>query len=209
MGGKSCYVRTAGILVVLAQMGSWVPAASATVGTFERILTRMGGEDDLVRGKSTFENELVGVSRMLRGGAGNSRKTLLLLDELGRGTSTFDGMAIATATLEHIVTRMECLCYFVTHFPIVTELERRHPGRVANGHMGYVVEDGTAAGRGADEIVFLFEFRWGVAGGSYGMNVARLAGVDPSVLEVASKKAKEAEARAKARRAGSGRTGYK
>ena len=200
LGGKSCYVRTAGVLVVLAQMGSWLPAASATVGTFERILTRMGGQDDLIRGKSTFENELCGVGRMLGEDRApkKGRQTLLLLDELGRGTSTFDGMAIATATLEHIVTRMECLCYFVTHFPIVTELQSAYPDRVANGHMGYDVDE---AGR----IVFLFEFRWGAAGGSYGINVARLAGVDPRVLKVASQKAAEAEAEDKERRAARGR----
>ena len=207
MGGKSCYVRTAGILVVLAQMGCWVPAASATIGVFERVMTRMGGEDDLVGGKSTFENELVGVGRMLAVdhdvSPSRSSKTLLLLDELGRGTSTYDGMAIATATLEHIVTRTKCLCYFVTHFPVVTELETHYPGLVANGHMGYEVDNEVGRegdGDGMQRIVFLYEFRWGVAGGSYGMNVARLAGVDERVIELASEKAAAAAHRDSERR---------
>ena len=228
MGGKSCYVRTAGVLVVLAQMGSWVPCASATIGMFDKILTRMGGEDDLLAGRSTFESELLGVGGMLRGpgdgggahgaaaSSGTSRRqTLLLLDELGRGTSTYDGMAIACATLEHIVNRMQCLCYFVTHYPLVTRLAVRYPGCVANGHMGYLVDEDGGAGAGGGggdggggghrngndatataappRIVFLYEFRNGAAGGSYGLNVARLAGVDANILALAAEKAKEAE----------------
>eukprot|EP00741_Cyanophora_paradoxa_P023724 tig00021616_g22915.t1 len=135
MGGKSSYIRQTALLVVLAQIGAWVPADECTLTPFDAVHTRMGASDDIGKGLSTFMVELQEASAILRAA---TRRSLVILDELGRGTSTHDGTAIAFATLRHLVASVQCATLFVTHYPLVGALERELPGRVLNAHMAFL-----------------------------------------------------------------------
>ena len=171
MAGKSTYMRQTALIVLMAQIGSFVPAEKANIGIVDRIFTRVGASDDLASGQSTFMVEMTEVANILRNA---TSKSLLILDEIGRGTSTFDGLAIAWAVIEHISDTRLCgaKTLFATHYHELTELEGKIPG--VNNYCIAVKEKG-------DDIVFLRKIVKGGADKSYGIQVAKLAGVPESV----------------------------
>ncbi len=173
MAGKSTYMRQTALIVLMAQIGSFVPAQSATIGVVDRIFTRVGASDDLASGQSTFMVEMTEVANILRNATKNS---LIILDEIGRGTSTFDGLSIAWAVIEHIAnTRLlGAKTLFATHYHELTELEGKLPS--VDNYCIAVKEEG-------DDIVFLRKIIKGGADRSYGIQVAKLAGVPESVLD--------------------------
>ncbi|KAF5391272.1 hypothetical protein D9757_001964 [Collybiopsis confluens] len=183
MGGKSSIVRMVALIAIMAQIGSYVPATSVKIGMLDCILTRMGAWDDLARGRSTFMVEMSETSEILYSA---SEKSLVILDELGRGTSTFDGMAIASAVLQQLVRETSCKTLFITHYPLVAaEIEKQFPGDVQNMHMGY-----TAEGRvdGTRDITFLYHLTQGITSDSFGVECGRLAGLPEDILRAASQK---------------------
>ena len=173
MAGKSTYMRQTALIVLMAQIGSFVPAQKAKIGIVDRIFTRVGASDDLASGQSTFMVEMTEVANILRNASGDS---LLILDEIGRGTSTFDGLSIAWAVIEHIAnTRLlGAKTLFATHYHELTELEGRLNG--VNNYCIAVKEKG-------DDIVFLRKIIKGGADKSYGIQVAKLAGVPDTVID--------------------------
>ncbi|MFR6468205.1 MAG: DNA mismatch repair protein MutS [Lachnospiraceae bacterium] len=173
MAGKSTYMRQTALIVLMAQVGSFVPADSAKIGICDRIFTRVGASDDLASGQSTFMVEMTEVANILRNATSNS---LLILDEIGRGTSTFDGLSIAWAVVEHISNSrlLGAKTLFATHYHELTELEGKLAG--VNNYCIAVKEKG-------DDIVFLRKIVKGGADKSYGIQVAKLAGVPDSVIE--------------------------
>jgi len=173
MAGKSTYMRQTALIVLMAQIGSYVPATSANIGIVDRIFTRVGASDDLASGQSTFMVEMTEVANILRNA---TSKSLLILDEIGRGTSTFDGLSIAWAVVEHIsnVKLLGAKTLFATHYHELTELEGTISG--VNNYCIAVKEQG-------DDIVFLRKIIAGGADKSYGIQVAKLAGVPESVIE--------------------------
>jgi len=171
MGGKSTYLRQAALISVLAQMGSFVPAASARLPLFDRIFTRIGASDNLARGRSTFMVEMTETAVILNAATPNS---LIILDEIGRGTATFDGLAIAWAVVEYLHGATQAKVLFATHYHELTELAE-HLAGVENRHVS-VKESGS-------DIVFLRRVEPGSADRSYGIEVARLAGLPPEVIE--------------------------
>lgn len=173
MAGKSTYMRQTALIVLMAQLGSFVPAKSAKIGIVDRIFTRVGASDDLASGQSTFMVEMTEVANILRNATSNS---LLILDEIGRGTSTFDGLSIAWAVVEHISNTkvLGAKTLFATHYHELTELEGKIPG--VNNYCIAVKEKG-------DDIVFLRKIVKGGADKSYGIQVAKLAGVPESVIQ--------------------------
>ena len=181
MAGKSTYMRQTALIVLLAQIGSFVPASKANIGIVDRIFTRVGASDDLASGQSTFMVEMTEVANILKNA---TRQSLLILDEIGRGTSTFDGLAIAWAVVEHISNTRLCgaKTLFATHYHELTELEGKISG--VNNYCIAVKEKG-------DDIVFLRKIIKGGADRSYGIQVARLAGVPDSVIERAKQLAEE------------------
>mgnify|MGYP001122776442 CR=1 FL=1 len=172
MAGKSTYMRQTALIVLMAQIGSFVPASKANIGIVDRIFTRVGASDDLASGQSTFMVEMTEVANILRNATSNS---LLILDEIGRGTSTFDGLSIAWAVIEHVANPklLGAKTLFATHYHELTELEGKLPG--VHNYCIAVKEKG-------DDIVFLRKIVQGGADKSYGIQVARLAGVPESVL---------------------------
>ena len=171
MGGKSTYLRQAALTVILAQMGSFVPARSARLGIVDRVFTRIGASDNLARGRSTFMVEMTETAAILHTATSRS---LILLDEVGRGTSTYDGLAIAWAAVEYIHSRTRAKTLFATHYFELTELAERLSG-VKNYHVS-VKETGGG-------IVFLRKVAPGAADRSYGIEVAKLAGLPNEVIE--------------------------
>ena len=173
MAGKSTYMRQTALIVLLAQIGSFVPAKSANIGVVDRIFTRVGASDDLASGQSTFMVEMNEVANILRNATSNS---LLVLDEIGRGTSTFDGLSIAWAVIEHISNRklLGAKTLFATHYHELTELE---------GKIGNVDNYCIAVKEKGDDIVFLRKIIKGGADRSYGIQVAKLAGVPDMVID--------------------------
>ncbi|WP_437310701.1 DNA mismatch repair protein MutS [Sorangium sp. So ce388] len=170
MAGKSTLMRQVALIVVLAQMGSYVPAREAEIGLVDRILSRVGASDNVARGESTFMVEMRETAEILRDA---TRRSLVILDEIGRGTSTYDGLAIAWAVAEHLFDAIGCRALFATHYHELTELSARSPG-IAN----YSV----AAREHGDDVIFLHKLEAGPASRSYGVAVARLAGVPEGVL---------------------------
>ena len=172
MAGKSTYMRQTALIVLMAQIGSYVPAASAKIGIVDRIFTRVGASDDLASGQSTFMVEMNEVANILRNATSNS---LLILDEIGRGTSTYDGLSIAWAVVEHISNPklLGAKTLFATHYHELTELEGKLNN--VNNYCVAVKEKG-------DDIVFLRKIVKGGADKSYGIQVAKLAGVPDSVI---------------------------
>ncbi|KAL2092081.1 hypothetical protein ACEWY4_011879 [Coilia grayii] len=201
MGGKSSYIRQVALITIMAQLGSFVPAQEASIGVVDGIYTRMGASDNIARGRSTFMEELLEASEIL---ARATSRSLVILDELGRGTSTHDGMAIAYATLEFFIETVKSLTLFVTHYPPLCELERVYPEHVGNYHMSFLLnEPDTAEDEGEAQpefITFLYQLTEGAAGRSYGLNVARLAAIPEPILRTAALKSKELEALVDARR---------
>lgn len=181
MAGKSTYMRQTALIVLMAQIGSFVPAREADIGICDRIFTRVGASDDLASGQSTFMVEMTEVANILRNATSRS---LLILDEIGRGTSTFDGLAIAWAVIEHISSPKLCgaKTLFATHYHELTELEGKIAG--VNNYCIAVKEKG-------DDIVFLRKIVKGGADKSYGIQVAKLAGVPESVISRAKELVEE------------------
>lgn len=181
MAGKSTYMRQTALIVLMAQIGSFVPAKSANVGIVDRIFTRVGASDDLASGQSTFMVEMTEVANILRNATSDS---LLILDEIGRGTSTFDGLSIAWAVVEHISNPklLGAKTLFATHYHELTELEGKLDN--VNNYCIAVKEKG-------DDIVFLRKIVKGGADKSYGIQVAKLAGVPDSVIERAKELVEE------------------
>lgn len=184
MAGKSTYMRQTALIVLMAQLGSYVPASSAKIGIVDRIFTRVGASDDLASGQSTFMVEMNEVANILRNATSNS---LLVLDEIGRGTSTFDGLSIAWAVVEHISNPrlLGAKTLFATHYHELTELEGKLNN--VNNYCIAVKEKG-------DDIVFLRKIVKGGADKSYGIQVAKLAGVPDSVIERAKEIVEELSA---------------
>ena len=172
MSGKSTYIRQVALIVLMAQVGSFVPARSATIGLVDRIFTRVGLQDDLATGQSTFMVEMVEAANILNNA---TTRSLIILDEIGRGTSTYDGLSIAQAVAEHIHNdpRLGCRTLFATHYHELTELARTLP-RARNYSVAVAEEDGS--------VVFLHRIVPGGADRSYGVHVARLAGLPPEVV---------------------------
>ncbi|HZH51653.1 MAG TPA: DNA mismatch repair protein MutS [Microvirga sp.] len=171
MGGKSTYLRQNALIVVLAQMGSFVPARQAHIGVVDRLFSRVGAADDLARGRSTFMVEMVETAAILNQA---TPRSLVILDEIGRGTATFDGLSIAWAAIEHLHEVNRCRALFATHFHELTVLADRLP-RISNATLKVTEWNG--------EVVFLHEVVPGAADRSYGLQVARLAGLPPAVVE--------------------------
>ncbi|CAM9141631.1 unnamed protein product, partial [Laminaria digitata] len=222
MGGKSSTVRMVALICILGQMGSYVPAESAELYCLDGVYTRMGAGDDLAADMSTFMVELWHTSYIIKHATSRS---LVVLDELGRGTSTHDGVAIAMATLRHMVRDLGCATLFVTHYPHVADLalDKSLGGKVKNAHMSFVEDaptdatgegqeqeqeqeepthDGTARKRRkeAQGVTFLYRLVVGQAHRSYGLNVARSAGMDEDMLELAAIKSAEMRDRSVASR---------
>lgn len=207
-GGKSSYARMVALIVILAQLGSFVPAASAKLCPYDSIYARMGSSDSISKGMSSLMVELAETSRILSTASPNS---LVVMDELGRGTSTHDGTAIAYATLSHLVAKTGCTSLFVTHFPMIASLRGLHPHLIRASYMDYLeVKDGVNNARFAEaddsgpthsssheqmksRIVFLYKLTDGVAPSSYGLNVARLAGIPEDVIDEAQARAMDLE----------------
>ena len=169
MAGKSTYIRQVAIITLMAQIGSFVPASEATIGLVDRIFTRVGLQDDLATGQSTFMVEMVETAAILNQA---TPRSLVILDEIGRGTSTYDGLAIARSVIEHIHNdpRLGCKTLFATHYHELTQLSANLPG-VRNCSVA-VTEDG-------DSVVFLHKIVQGGTDKSYGVHVAQLAGGAP------------------------------
>jgi DNA mismatch repair protein MutS len=181
MGGKSTYMRQAAIIVLLAHTGCFVPAAAARIGPVDRIFTRIGSSDDLAQGRSTFMVEMTETANILHNATAQS---LVLMDEIGRGTSTFDGLSLAWASAIHIATEVKAFTLFATHYFELTALPDDYPG-VRNVHL-----DATEHG---DGIVFLHAVKEGPANQSYGLQVAQLAGIPRSVIQSARRKLQQLE----------------
>jgi DNA mismatch repair protein MutS len=171
MAGKSTFLRQNALIAVLAQMGSFVPARAARIGVVDRLFSRVGAADDLARGRSTFMVEMVETAAILNQAG---ERALVILDEIGRGTATFDGLSIAWATIEHLHENNRCRALFATHFHEMTALAAKLP-RLHNATMRVKEWHG--------EVVFLHEVVPGAADRSYGIQVARLAGLPPGVIE--------------------------
>lgn len=182
MGGKSTYLRQVALIALLAQAGSFVPARSASLGALDRIFTRVGASDDLTRGESTFMVEMIETAKILRQATSDS---LVILDEVGRGTATFDGLSLAWSIVEFLHEQRRPKTLFATHYHELTELATLLP-RVVNRTL--------AVKEWEDQIVFLRRVIKGSADKSYGLHVARLAGIPPSVIERAEEVLRNLEA---------------
>jgi DNA mismatch repair protein MutS len=181
MGGKSTYMRQNALITLLAYTGSYVPASSATIGPIDRIFTRIGAADDLAGGRSTFMVEMTEMANILRNASENS---LVLVDEIGRGTSTYDGLSLAWACALDLANRLKAFSLFATHYFEITELAEQLAD-VNNVHLD-AVEHG-------QDIVFMYHLKNGPANQSYGIQVARLAGLPPQVLATAEEKLRKLE----------------
>jgi len=181
MGGKSTYMRQTALIVLLAHIGCYVPAESAVIGPVDRIFTRIGASDDVAGGRSTFMVEMNETANILHNATEHS---LVLMDEIGRGTSTYDGLSLAWACAVDLATRLRAFTLFATHYFELTVLPDLHEG-IANVHLDAVEHD--------DRIVFLHAVKEGAADRSYGLHVAALAGVPQAVIEQARQRLQELE----------------
>lgn len=175
MGGKSTYMRQTALIVLLAYIGSFIPADQAVIGPIDRIFTRIGAADDLASGRSTFMVEMTEAAAILNGA---TEQSLVLMDEIGRGTSTFDGLALAWAIAHNLIEKNKSFTLFATHYFELTQLPETYP-TAANVHLSAIEHK--------DSIVFLHSVEPGPASQSYGLQVARLAGVPIPVIRVARK----------------------
>ncbi len=182
MGGKSTYMRQVALIALLARMGSFVPATSASIGTIDRIFTRIGAADDLAGGRSTFMMEMIEASAIL---ANSTAHSLVLMDEIGRGTSTYDGLSLAWAIACRLLTHNKALTLFATHYFEITQLPEQLDG-VKNVHL--------AATETSTGIAFLHEVQAGPASRSYGIQVAQKAGLPAAVIKQAKKELERLEA---------------
>ncbi|KAF2199804.1 DNA mismatch repair protein-like protein msh3 [Delitschia confertaspora ATCC 74209] len=190
MGGKSSYVRSGALIAIMGQIGSYVPAEEARLGMLDAVYTRMGAFDNMLKGESTFMVELSETSDILKSA---TPRSLVILDELGRGTSTFDGVAIAEAVLDYVIRDLKALTLFITHYQHLARMAQRFQKQeLRNVHMRFEERDG------GKEVVFLYEVEEGMSHRSYGLNVARLAKVPEGVMGVAEVKSKELEEKMRA-----------
>ena len=171
MAGKSTYIRQAALIVLMAQIGSFVPAESAEIGLVDRIFTRVGANDDLARGQSTFMVEMNETSNIVNNA---TERSLVILDEIGRGTSTFDGLSIAWSVAEFLHDKIKARTLFATHYHELTKLAEDRPG---------VCNFNVAVREWNEQIIFLRKIIPGGADKSYGIHVARLAGLPKEILE--------------------------
>jgi DNA mismatch repair protein MutS len=181
MGGKSTYMRQVAQIALLSYCGAFIPAKSATIGPIDQIFTRIGASDDLAGGRSTFMVEMTEAASILNNATARS---LVLVDEIGRGTSTFDGLALAHAIARHLAERTRCYTLFATHYFELTQLATVLPN-IANVHLDAVEHK--------DRIVFLHRLEGGPADRSYGIHVAHLAGIPKEVVRAARKRLQELE----------------
>jgi len=183
MGGKSTILRQACLVTILAQLGCYVPAESCKLSIVDRVFTRVGASDRLVEGKSTFYIEMEETLNVLRYATENS---LVIMDELGRGTSTYDGLAIACSVLKHIASQIQCRTLFATHYHVLLD-EFRDDARVAFYHMAARVE------AEIERVIFLYKLIPGECSNSFGLNIAKVSGLPGTVLKTAKNKAQEFE----------------
>jgi DNA mismatch repair protein MutS len=181
MGGKSTYMRQTALIVLLTYIGSYVPVASATIGPIDRIFTRIGASDDLASGRSTFMVEMTETANILNNATSNS---LVLMDEIGRGTSTYDGLSLAWACAQYLADQIRCYTLFATHYFELTSLAEQY-SHISNVHL--------SAREHNDDIKFMHQVQQGAASKSYGLQVAKLAGVPSVVLSVAKRKLSQLE----------------
>lgn len=186
MGGKSTLLRQTCLITILAQIGGFVPAVSCELTPIDKIFTRLGASDRILLGQSTFFVELAETGAALRG---STRRSLILMDELGRGTSSFDGTAIASACLSYICSNLKCLALFATHYHSLLD-EWKNNSKVRLGHMESVVNDDD---EDQNNITFLYTLGNGACPKSFGVNVARLARLPEEVLEKAQRISAEFE----------------
>ena len=197
MGGKSSYVRSVALISIMAQIGSYVPATSARLSLLDAVFTRMGAFDNMMKGESTFMVELSETSDILKQA---TPRSLIILDELGRGTSTHDGVAIAQAVLDYIMRESKALTLFITHYQTLARMADDWPnGELRNVHMQFTEQKDE---HGESEVTFLYQVGEGVAHRSYGLNVARLAGLPRQVIDVAGARSREMEREERRRRVG-------
>ena len=171
MAGKSTYIRQVALLTLMAQIGSFIPAEKAEIGLVDRIFTRVGASDDLARGQSTFMVEMNETATIINNATDRS---LVILDEIGRGTATFDGLSIAWSVAEHLHDEIQARCLFATHYHELTALASNRPS---------VQNYNVAVREWNDEIIFLRKIVAGAADRSYGIQVARLAGLPKAVVQ--------------------------
>ncbi|MBT4193774.1 MAG: DNA mismatch repair protein MutS, partial [Gammaproteobacteria bacterium] len=181
MGGKSTYMRQTALIVILACMGSYVPAKQATIGPIDQVFTRIGASDDLSSGRSTFMVEMTEAANILNNATANS---LVLMDEIGRGTSTFDGLSLAWACAQHLAAETFAMTLFATHYFELTQLSELYDSLV-NVHLD-AIEHG-------EKIIFMHQVKPGAASQSYGLQVARLAGLPDKIIKQARLKLEELE----------------
>jgi len=186
MGGKSTFMRQTALIVILARIGSYVPARAARIGPIDRVFTRIGASDDLAGGRSTFMVEMTEAANILNNATSNS---LVLMDEIGRGTSTYDGLSLAWSCANHIARSVRAFTLFATHYFELTSLATELDS-CANVHL-----DATEHG---EKLIFLHTVKEGPANQSYGLQVAALAGVPPKVITAARKYLHELERRSAA-----------
>jgi DNA mismatch repair protein MutS len=181
MGGKSTYMRQTALIVILACMGSYVPATHAIIGPIDQVFTRIGASDDLSSGRSTFMVEMTEAANILNNASAHS---LVLMDEIGRGTSTFDGLSLAWACARHLAAETLAMTLFATHYFELTQLSEHYESLV-NVHLD-AIEHG-------DKIIFMHQVKPGPASKSYGLQVARLAGLPRKIIRQAQLKLEELE----------------
>lgn len=207
MGGKSCYIRQVALIAIMAQVGSFVPACSASMHVLDGIYTRMGSSDSIQQGRSTFLEELSEASNILHS---SSSRSLVIIDELGRGTSTHDGVAIAYATLQYLLEQKRCMILFVTHYPKIVDLKTQFPGRVGAYHVSYLTSkkdisthisnDQRVDNMNYEDVLYLYKLVPGVSKSSFGFKVAQLAQLPTSCISQAVSMAAKLEAAVSNRR---------
>lgn len=201
MGGKSCYIRQVALIAIMAQVGSFVPACSAKLHVLDGIYTRMGASDSIQQGRSTFLEELSEASNILHS---CSSRSLVIIDELGRGTSTHDGVAIAYATLQYLLEQKRCMILFVTHYPKIVDLKVQFPGSVGAYHVSYLtskkdtstnsISDHRVESMDYKDVIYLYKLVPGVSERSFGFKVAQVAQLPSSCIGQAISMAAKLEA---------------
>ncbi|CAI0546902.1 unnamed protein product [Linum tenue] len=197
MGGKSCYIRQVALISIMAQVGSFVPASSCKLHVLDGVYTRMGASDSIQQGRSTFLEELNEASNILHK---CTHRSLVIIDELGRGTSTHDGEAIAYATLHHLLEQKKSMVLFVTHYPKISEIKARFPGSVGAYHVSYLTSKKTAddatdsSSAAGEDVTYLYKLVPGICERSFGFKVAELAQLPSSCIRRATLMAARLEA---------------